>query len=393
MQRPMFKRKVLILVVCLSDIARCQYRTFGENVALLKPASQSSTYKENGFMFNASLGVDGNISTNFDRDKTCSHTNAGQTSAWWTVDLQGFFFIKFMRIYQLINRPIYSRLDGAELYVLVEDSIWQQIQFDSNFPPEMFDVNVTLDKRISSIKLNNTKLTSTTHETFISICELEAFEVLACSPFTVRNGIVRVVKLGDSKQNCTYGTQLNVTCETGYQLSENRTSLTEADIIIECLGTKTWSRNLTCSVIDCGHPKGLPDHSEVTITPGIYGNTTYNATMTIRCNEGYNYSLQSSEPLRCDANGSWKESLGNCNVVQCGQLIGLPENSTFTSKLGLAGNTSYNTTVTIECNAGFRYTHPGKETIRCNIDGKWSSIQGTCEGDIQLLSQTDYCHK
>ncbi|KAL3868054.1 hypothetical protein ACJMK2_040892 [Sinanodonta woodiana] len=313
MKRVIPKSNILILAVCLSVIVKCQYHTFGENVALLKPANQSSTYEEDRFRFNASLGVDGNISTNFYRDKTCSHTNAGQTSAWWTVDLQGFFFIKVIRIYQLTKLPIYNRLDGAELYVRVEDSIWRQIQFNSNFPPEMFEVNVTLDKRISSIKLNNTKLTATTSETFISICELEAYEVLACSPVPVRNGRVRVVKLGDSKQNFTYGTQLHIVCETGYQLFENRARLTEAYSIIECMGTKTWSKNLTCSAIDCGHPRGLPDHSEATSRPGIDGNTTYNATMTIHCNAGYNYSLQSVEPLLCGGNGSWMGSIGNCN--------------------------------------------------------------------------------
>ncbi|KAL3868052.1 hypothetical protein ACJMK2_040891 [Sinanodonta woodiana] len=379
MKRLISKRNILILAFCLSDIVKCQHLTFGENVALLKPANQSSTYEEERFMFNASLGVDGNISTNFYRDKTCSHTNAGQQFAWWTVDLQGFFFIKVIRIYQLTKRPIYSRLDGAELYVRVEDSMWRQIQFNSYFPPEMFDVNVNLDKRISSIKLSNRKRTLSTDETFISICELEAYEVLACSPFLVRNGKVRVVKVGDAKQNFTYGTQLNVTCKTGYQLFENRTSLTEPDNIIECMGTKTWSRHLTCSAIDCGQPYGLPDHSKVTITPGIDGNTTYNSTMTIHCNEGYNYSLQSAESLRCGGNGSWGGSIGNCNIIDCEQLNGIPGNSTFTSKSGISGNTSYNTTVTIKCNAGFRYTHPGKETVRCNIDGNWSSIQGTCK--------------
>ncbi|KAL3867965.1 hypothetical protein ACJMK2_040807, partial [Sinanodonta woodiana] len=63
------------------------------NVAYSKAANQSTTLG----VLNASLGVDGNVSTD---DGACSHTGEGPTYSWWTVDLKGFYFIKFIRIYQ-----------------------------------------------------------------------------------------------------------------------------------------------------------------------------------------------------------------------------------------------------------------------------------------------------
>ncbi|KAL3868018.1 hypothetical protein ACJMK2_040857, partial [Sinanodonta woodiana] len=58
--------------------------------------------------------------------------------------------------------------------------------------------------------------------------------------------------------------------------------------------------------------------------------------------------------------------------IDCGQPQNIPDNSTITSSTGLAGNTSYNTTLTIECNNGFNYTLPQTKTIRCGKCGHWT---------------------
>ncbi|KAK3607671.1 hypothetical protein CHS0354_010659 [Potamilus streckersoni] len=105
----------ILLIWCLSAV-RSQYEPYGgkekchgldlphimtstgRNVARGKPANQSTTYQG----YNASLGVDGGISTNFS-DGTCSHTNEGPNYSWWIVNLAGFYFIKFIRIYQRIG--------------------------------------------------------------------------------------------------------------------------------------------------------------------------------------------------------------------------------------------------------------------------------------------------
>nr|XP_034316251.1 fibropellin-3-like [Crassostrea gigas] len=68
------------------------------NIALLKPAEQSSTYLE----YNASYAVDGIRETNFLVHK-CTNTGDGDNNPWWRVDLQSVYNITSVRI---LNRGV-----------------------------------------------------------------------------------------------------------------------------------------------------------------------------------------------------------------------------------------------------------------------------------------------
>ncbi|KAL3867983.1 hypothetical protein ACJMK2_040824 [Sinanodonta woodiana] len=287
------------------SVVRSQYEPYGENVAYRKPANQSTTYQE----YNASLGVDGGVSTNF-YDGTCSHTGEGPNYSWWTVDLLGFYFIKFVRIYQWIEKGI-NRLNGSQIYIKEMDNNWKQIQFNSNSPPDAFNVSVELTKPISEIMLNTSLVQGAA--AFICVCELQAFMVIECVPFSIEKGNVTIIRYGDSNQTFTFGTTINVTCHEGYMMSDDGILTNETDNIMNCNATGNWSRNLTCSVTVCGRPPNIPNNSKEIQTPGIAGNNTYNATITMECNEGYNYSLHKKEPLRCGSDGSWTGNLGDCN--------------------------------------------------------------------------------
>ncbi|KAL3868019.1 hypothetical protein ACJMK2_040858, partial [Sinanodonta woodiana] len=286
-------------------VVRSQYEPYGENVAYQKPANQSSTYE----VYIASLGVDGRISTNFD-DKTCSHTGEGPRYSWWTVDLVGFYFIKFIRIYQWTNEYA-NRLNGSKIYVKEKDYTWKQINFNTNWPPSVFNVSVELSEPIGEIMLNNSVVQGAA--AFICVCELQAFKVIECVPFSIENGNIEVVKYGDSNQNFTYGTTLSVTCHEGYRISYDGLITNEAESTQKCNATGKWSRNLTCSVTTCWSPPNIPNNSKEIVTPGIAGNNTYNATITVECNEGYNNSLHEIKHLRCASDGLWRGNLGNCN--------------------------------------------------------------------------------
>ncbi|XP_052694961.1 neurogenic locus notch homolog protein 1-like [Crassostrea angulata] len=63
------------------------------NIAIGKPATQSTTYKD----YNATHAVDGNRGTNVDVD-TCTFTDYFDTNPWWRVDLQAVFNITSVRI-------------------------------------------------------------------------------------------------------------------------------------------------------------------------------------------------------------------------------------------------------------------------------------------------------
>ncbi|XP_046336934.2 uncharacterized protein LOC124118734 [Haliotis rufescens] len=87
---------LLFLQECLCDA----------NLALNKPASQSSTYKIN----NADMAVDGDINT-------CSHTADYKSTAIWSVDLQGYYEIHNITIYNREDR-FYFRFHDFEVTVL-----------------------------------------------------------------------------------------------------------------------------------------------------------------------------------------------------------------------------------------------------------------------------------
>ena len=64
-----------------------------QNVALNKPASQSTTYTT----WAASGAVDGNTRSDAEA-KSCSHTQPGKTLNWLRVDLQGLYVVHSVKI-------------------------------------------------------------------------------------------------------------------------------------------------------------------------------------------------------------------------------------------------------------------------------------------------------
>eukprot|EP00105_Crassostrea_gigas_P028488 XP_011450153.2 PREDICTED: uncharacterized protein LOC105344184 [Crassostrea gigas] len=68
------------------------------NLALHKPANQSSTHAWTGVAYSANLAVDGNNGTDFVVDE-CTSTEGGDTNPLWLVDLQAVYFITSVRIF------------------------------------------------------------------------------------------------------------------------------------------------------------------------------------------------------------------------------------------------------------------------------------------------------
>ena len=66
-----------------------EFASASRNLALKKPAWQSSNYSHNGLAHEA---VDGDPSNNFLKDYSCTHTQ-GDPIPWWTVDLQGEYLV------------------------------------------------------------------------------------------------------------------------------------------------------------------------------------------------------------------------------------------------------------------------------------------------------------
>ena len=76
------------------------FTTGGENLALNKPATQSTSYSDDYLADKAVNGITGDTSD-------CSHTASGDKSKWWKVDLQSKYSIGKILLY---NRPGFCKL-------------------------------------------------------------------------------------------------------------------------------------------------------------------------------------------------------------------------------------------------------------------------------------------
>ena len=98
-------------ISCYSNTISCLL--FAENLALGKPASQSSDYVHFGNQLNASFG--NNDNTISVQHGGCAHTNF-EMSPWWRVDLGGSHPVS--KVYVLNRKGCCGeRLNGSEIRV------------------------------------------------------------------------------------------------------------------------------------------------------------------------------------------------------------------------------------------------------------------------------------
>ena len=101
-------------ISCYSNSISCL--VFAENIALGKPASQSSVYQHGQSVLKASFAVDGNHDTTISAaNGICAHTNF-DTNPWWRVDLGDSHPVS--KVY-VLNRGecCGERLNGFEIRV------------------------------------------------------------------------------------------------------------------------------------------------------------------------------------------------------------------------------------------------------------------------------------
>ncbi|XP_052694431.1 fucolectin-like [Crassostrea angulata] len=143
------------------------------NIALGKPATQSTTFKD----YNATHAVDGNRGTDIIVDK-CTATGSGDRYPWWRVDLQAVYNITSVRI---LNRGIdqfgtdlSSRLRDVTVTVGLKESVL-------NTPCGFFAGPGTASQLVvidcsTSPQGRFVKISKTTE--FLTLCEVDVFGVL-----------------------------------------------------------------------------------------------------------------------------------------------------------------------------------------------------------------------
>ena len=96
------------------------------NIATLKPSRQSSTYSSK---FGAEKANDGNRDRDLAGGESCSHTAAGQTIAWWQVNLQNSFVVTGINITTRQNHGQYNDVNFICLFNVINHLRWLLLLF------------------------------------------------------------------------------------------------------------------------------------------------------------------------------------------------------------------------------------------------------------------------
>ncbi|KAL3868044.1 hypothetical protein ACJMK2_040883, partial [Sinanodonta woodiana] len=161
----------------------------------------------------------------------------------------------------------------------------------------------------------------------------------------------------------TFNSSVSIRCQDGY-------TLTGADHV-RCVANNVWDGTL---VVRCHDNMLQSINGFLRYDLGIEGNLTYDSTVSIRCRVGYN--LIGTDHVRCNAYSHWDGTLGNCSVVRCVDRILQRNNSFLIYESGIEGNLTYNATVSIGCQIGYKLA--GLDRIRCNAYGIWNGSLGHC---------------
>jgi len=157
---------------------RCMGNKWGENLALNKNATQSSSFPDN--VIKANAAVDGNTNSDYG-GSSCTHTTGtANEQGWWAVDLGQETTIGHVRI---TNRNVASERLNNFYVGLTNVSPWTcppllnqssickfyYGNFPANGPTAVYcDCNVAAGRYLF------VQLTSTTNS-YLTICELEAY--------------------------------------------------------------------------------------------------------------------------------------------------------------------------------------------------------------------------
>ena len=152
----------------------------------------------------------------------------------------------------------------------------------------------------------------------------------------------------------TYNSVIRYSCNDGYMVNGSE--------VIVCRANGTWSDDVpTCDIVTCTVPQ--IDYGNIT------GTNTYNSTIEISCDTGY--EVYGSSILTCQANGTWSDSIPTCNIKSCSDPGPAPING------GMNGTMyTYNSIIRYFCDDG--YTVNGSDVIVCQDNGNWSSTPPTC---------------
>ena len=119
-------------MICVSktdtELSLMHFIIFPENIALKKPAYQSSTDDDDVTRNAAGSAVDGNLANNWECGDPCSNT-ATDPEAWWAVDLQSTYTLDYVTLTNR-NHEFGKAQIGMHVVAHINPIYKQEIQID-----------------------------------------------------------------------------------------------------------------------------------------------------------------------------------------------------------------------------------------------------------------------
>ena len=177
-----------------------------------------------------------------------------------------------------------------------------------------------------------------------------------------------VANAATSKNSSSFGDHFNITCDTGYEINENKTSST-----VTCSHHDSWGDKLQCNPIRC--PNFVSGANTTIQSNSNATNTSLGAVIKLECVRGF--TLTGANEVKCQPDKTWS-SAPPCVLVVC-PLFTFPNHTSVSwqSRNASANGKYYvDDVIRFVCNEGMDIY--GESNVTCLPNGTWSA-HPTCK--------------
>ena len=167
----------------------------------------------------------------------------------------------------------------------------------------------------------------------------------------INNGVVNL-----DADMTTFGATARVNCNEGY--------IGDGTERIECLSSGQWGEPGICNVVDCGQYVS-PSNA---IVNNPQSDTHFNATITVSCDNGFEFADGNTDMVTCESDGQWHGS-PECVRVRC---ITFDVDDNTVSTINASNIYVFGDSIEFACVEGF--TLDGNEVITCQAHRLWTLI-------------------
>ncbi|WAR24790.1 SVEP1-like protein [Mya arenaria] len=322
--------------------------------------------------------------------------------AWWQLDLGQLYWISGIKIFnrerkrmELRERLFGMLVNGIGRYL---DGKWapgftlfEDYHVASSCSNSYYERGADVCADVIEIEINPAKqlrLINITTPNFLTLCEVELFEVACRVPDAPQHGMYLYPNDTVPRRYIPFNSVIVCSCDTGYSISNSSSALRT------CLQSGFFDGgDLSCTT-NCQIPPAKNGFYFTNSQHNVYGTVPYGTIIRPNCIKGF--SLARGVNRTCQKDGQFSGGNPQCTVVTCSPF-GKLENGTlhYTDEQNMNQyvdenkHHTFGVKVRASCDSGFQLVNGSKEQI-CLEDGTWDGVKPVCGkircNDTSLLS-------